>query len=154
MNRSSSGLSLSNALVGFLNAKAAEGLSPRTLANYEFRLKQWIDFAGDPGVESVTPQDIRQYLVWLRMDYRPRRYNGDRGPLTPKAVRNAYITLSSIFTWAVQEFDLPNPMRRVPAPKFQQAPVEPPPRVSMDTYSKATGAKTKKQPATYTFAVT
>ena len=25
----------------------------------------------------------------------------------------------------MQEFDLPNPMRRVPAPKFQQAPVEP-----------------------------
>ena len=48
MNRRSSGLPLSKALVDFLNAKAAEGLSPRTLTNYEFRLKQWIDFAGDP----------------------------------------------------------------------------------------------------------
>jgi len=37
-------LSVSKALVGFLNAKAAEGLSPRTLTNYEYRLKQWIDF--------------------------------------------------------------------------------------------------------------
>ncbi len=48
MNRSSSGsssLSLSKSLVGFLNAKAAEGLSDGTLANYEFRLKQWIDSA-------------------------------------------------------------------------------------------------------------
>jgi len=44
VNRSSSGLSVSKALVGFLNAKAAEGLSPRTLTNYEYRLKQWIDF--------------------------------------------------------------------------------------------------------------
>jgi integrase/recombinase XerD len=68
MNRSSSGssgLSLSKALVGFLNTKAAEGLSDRTLTNYEFRLKQWIDFAGDPSVEAVTPQDIREFLVWL-----------------------------------------------------------------------------------------
>ena len=63
MNRRSSGLSLSKALVGFLNSKAAEGLSPRTLTNYEFRLRQWIDFAGDLGVESVTPQEIRKYLV-------------------------------------------------------------------------------------------
>ncbi len=55
MNRRSSGLLLSKALVGFINAKAAEGLSARTLTNYEFRLKQWIDFAGNPGVESVTP---------------------------------------------------------------------------------------------------
>ena len=125
MNRSSPGFVLSKALVGFLNAKAAEGLSARTLTNYEFRLKQWIDFAGDPGVEGVTPLAIREYLVWLRTEYRPRRYNGDRGPLSPKSVRNAYMTLSSFFTWAVQEFDLPNPMRRVPAPKFQEAPVEP-----------------------------
>jgi integrase/recombinase XerD len=128
MNRSSSGssgLSLSKAMVGFLNAKAAEGLSDGTLTNYEFRLKQWIEFACDPDVEAVTPQDIREYLVWLRTEYRPRRYNGDRRPLSPKTIRNAYITLSSFFTWAVQEFDLPNPMRRVPAPKFQPAPVEP-----------------------------
>ncbi len=80
---------------------------------------------GDPALESVTPRDIREYLVWLRNEYRPRRYNGDRSPLSPKTIRNAYITLSSFFTWAVQEFDLQNPMQRVPAPKFQPAPVEP-----------------------------
>ena len=125
MNRRSSGLSLSKALVGFLNTTAGEGLSARTLTHYEFRLRQWIDFAGDPTVESVKPQAIREYLVWLRTEYRPRRYNGDRGPLSPKTIRNAYITLSSFFTWAVQEFDLRNPMQRVPAPKFQQALVEP-----------------------------
>ncbi len=52
MNRRPSGLSVSKALAGFLNTKAAEGLSPRTLTNYEFRLKQWIDFAEDPDVET------------------------------------------------------------------------------------------------------
>ncbi len=81
---------MSKALVGFLNPKAAEGLSPRTLTNYEFCLKQWIEFAGDPRVERVTPQEIREYLVWLRTENRPRRYNGDRGPLSPKTVRNAF----------------------------------------------------------------
>ncbi|MFV2044755.1 MAG: hypothetical protein ACC700_16160 [Anaerolineales bacterium] len=43
-NHRSSGLPLSKALVGFLYAKAAEGLSPRTLTNYEFRISQWVDF--------------------------------------------------------------------------------------------------------------
>ena len=47
MNWRSSGLPLSKALVGFLHAKAGEGLSARTLTHYEFRLRQWIDFAGD-----------------------------------------------------------------------------------------------------------
>ncbi len=37
MNRRSPGFSLSKALVGFLNAKAAEGISPRTLSRYEIR---------------------------------------------------------------------------------------------------------------------
>ncbi len=38
MNQTPSGLSVSKALVGFLNTKAAEGLSPRTLQNYEHLL--------------------------------------------------------------------------------------------------------------------
>ena len=47
MNRRSSGLSCSKVLVGFLDTTAGEGLSARTLTHYEFRLRQWIDFAGD-----------------------------------------------------------------------------------------------------------
>ncbi len=31
---------MSRALVGFLDTKADEGLTPRTLTNYKFRLKQ------------------------------------------------------------------------------------------------------------------
>ena len=40
MNSRSSGFSMSRALVGFLDTKADEGLTPRTLTNYKFRLKQ------------------------------------------------------------------------------------------------------------------
>lgn len=79
MNRRPSGLSVSKALVGFLNAKGEEGLSSRTLLNYEYCLKQWIDCAGVVEVGSVTPQEIRRYLAWLRTEYKPRRFNGD-GP--------------------------------------------------------------------------
>ena len=125
MDRRSSGLSLSKALVGFLNTKVAEGLSPRTLQNYEHRLKQWIGYAGDPPVESIATAQIRGYLAWLRTEYEPRRYNGDKAPLSPKTIRNIYIALSSFFTWAVAEFGIPNPMDRVPVPKFRRAPVEP-----------------------------
>ena len=47
MNRRSSDFSMSKAIVDFLNTTAGEGLSARTMTHYEFRLKQWIDFAGD-----------------------------------------------------------------------------------------------------------
>ena len=38
---------MSKAIVDFLDTTAGEGLSARTLTHYEFRLRQWIDFAGD-----------------------------------------------------------------------------------------------------------
>ncbi len=125
MNQTPSGLSVSKALVGFLNTKAAEGLSPRTLQNYEHRLKQWINYAGEVDVGNFTPQKIRHYLVWLRTDYKPKRFNGDGQPLSPKTIRNVYMTLSSFFTWASSEFDIDSPMDGVPAPKHTPAPVIP-----------------------------
>lgn len=125
MKRRSSGLSVAEALVGFINTKAAEGLSPRTLQNYELRLRQWIDYAGDVPVESITTQAIRRYLAWLRTEYKPKRFNGDGRPLSAKTIRNIYVTLSSFFTWAAAEFDIESPMEGVPAPKYTPAPVIP-----------------------------
>ena len=42
MNRRPSGLKLDKAIPGFLQFKAAEGLSPRTLVSYEYDLKLWL----------------------------------------------------------------------------------------------------------------
>ncbi|MEE9618446.1 MAG: hypothetical protein V3T90_15785 [Anaerolineae bacterium] len=47
MNRRPSGLQLSKALVGFLQYKAAEGLGPNTLCNYEDHLTVWLDYVGE-----------------------------------------------------------------------------------------------------------
>ena len=125
MDRRSSGLQLSKALVGFLQYKTAEGLSPNTLGNYEHHLKVWLDYAGDVEISQVTSQDLRAYLAWLRTDYRPRRLTDDDQPLAPKTIRNVWATLCSFFTWAGIEFGLPSPMKAVPAPRFERPPVEP-----------------------------
>lgn len=125
MKRSPSGLSASKALEGFLQTKAAEGLSPNTLRNYEYRLRQWIDHAGEVDVIDVSAQHMLRYIAWLRTDYRPRRYNGDRGPLAPKTVRNIYVALCSFFTWAATEFGIESPMDGVPAPRYRASPPVP-----------------------------
>ena len=125
MNHRSSGLQLSKAQVGFLQYKAAEGLSPNTLCNYEHHLDVWVGYTGDVEVSQVTSQDLRAYLIWLRTGYEPHRLTGDDQPLAPKTVRNVWATLCSFFTWACVEFDLPNPMKAVPAPRFERPPVEP-----------------------------
>ncbi len=125
MNRRPSGLKLSKALVGFLQYKAAEGLSGTTLVSYEAHLKLWIEYGGDAEVDQVTAQDLSAFLAWLRTEYKPRRLAGDNDqPLSDKSIRNYWITLSSFFTWASKEFNLPSPMKTVPAPRFEKAPFE------------------------------
>jgi integrase/recombinase XerD len=118
-------LSLSKAIPGFLQFKAAEGLSPNTLQSYQRDLKLWQIYAGDVLVDHISTHLIQDYLVWLRTDYTPRRITGDEHPLASKTIHNFYISLCAFFTWACREFDFPNPIKAVPAPKFEQAPIEP-----------------------------
>jgi integrase/recombinase XerD len=70
-------------------------------------------------------QDLRAFPAWLRTDYKPRRLCGGDDPLSPKTVRNFWVTLSAFFSWVCDEFDIPNPMKGVPAPRFEETPVEP-----------------------------
>ena len=70
MNRRSQGsLPLSKAIAGFLQYKAAEGLSPNTLQSYQRDLKLWQIYAGDVPVDNLTTKLIQDYFVWLRTDY-------------------------------------------------------------------------------------
>ncbi len=68
MNRRSLGLKTDKAITGFLQHKAAEALSPRTLVSYEHDLKLWLKYAGDVEVDQVTSQDLRAFLAWLRTE--------------------------------------------------------------------------------------
>jgi integrase/recombinase XerD len=87
-------------------------------------LKKWLDCTGDKEVAKVTTEDLRAFFVWLRMEYKPRRFNKNTAPLSPKTVRNIWVSLSAFFTWACVEFEFSNPMKLVPAPKFEEKPFE------------------------------
>lgn len=125
MNCRSSGLLTAKALHGFLQAKTAEGLSPNTLVGYECILNLWLKHAGDRDVAHFTSQDLRNHLAWFRSGYTPHRFNGNTAPLSAKSLRNIWVILSAFFAWASGEFNFPNPMKGIPAPKFEEAPVEP-----------------------------
>ena len=138
MNRRTSGsMTLSRATEGFLQYKAAEGLSPNTLQGYQRDLKLWLEYAGDVAVSKITTHQIQAYLVWLRTDYEPRRFSGDKQALASKTIHNCYISLSTFFGWASREFEQPNPVKAVPVPKFEQAPPEPFTREEVEALLKA-----------------
>jgi integrase/recombinase XerD len=117
-------LPLSKAISGFLQYKTAEGLSPNTLVNYQHDLNVWLAHQGDTDIGRLESKHVRDFLVWLRTDYKPRRFTGNTQPLAPKTIHNIYISLSAFFTWATTEFEIPSPMKGVPAPHYQVAPVE------------------------------
>ena len=126
MNRRPPGLKLIKALNGYLHYKTAEGLSPRTIDSYERHLKFWIEYQGDIDVSQVSSKDLRNYMTYMRTEYVPRRITGkNEKRLSGKTLRNIWITLASFFHWASDEFDIPNPMKKVPAPKFTDPPIEP-----------------------------
>jgi integrase/recombinase XerD len=124
MNHSSPGLFISKSIDGFQKFKIAEGLSQRTVDSYEFVLQAWLKHIGDREVKEITASDITDYLAWLRTEYKPVRFNGSTEPLSPKTIRNVWVTFRSFFGWLKQEFKLPNPALEVNAPKFQVSPVE------------------------------
>ena len=125
MNRNSSGsLVLSKAINGFITYKMAEGLSDRSIDSYERILIKWSEYMGEVELSEITNQEITAYLVWLRGEYIPQSLNGKKHPLSPKTLRNVWITLSSFFSWAKQELKLSNPMVDVPSPRFKIAPVQ------------------------------
>ena len=115
---------ISKAILGFVNHKFAEGLAESSVHSYEYQLNKWIEHTEDKPLDQVSPNEIRDYLAWLRTDYQPTRFNGQTHPLSPKTIRNIWVTLASFFKWASQEFSIPDPMKEIPSPKYQKAPVE------------------------------
>ena len=138
MKRKPSGsMSLSKAVVGFVNHKLAEGLTDRSVNSYERLLNKWIKYEGDKDVGEISSQNIRKYLAWLRTDYEPIRFNGKTHSLSPKTIRNIWVTLASFLKWASIEFGIDNPMEVIPAPRYQKSPVEAFTRKEVDALLKA-----------------
>ena len=124
-NRPSGSLFVSKAIEGFISFKMAESLSARTIDSYQRHLQKWLEYLDDKDVAKITSGELTKYLAWLRNEYVPHSFGEGKDRLSPKTVRNFWVTLSAFFTWASREFKMPNPMKDVPAPKFTVSPVEP-----------------------------
>jgi integrase/recombinase XerD len=117
-------MKLSKACEGFLLSKSAEGLSKRTLTTYQQQLNHLTEFLQDAHIEQVTTHDLRKFFDYLRNEYTPERWGGDKQPLTGRTIHNYWICLRSFYTWAVTEFDIPDVLKPVPPPKANVAHTE------------------------------
>jgi integrase/recombinase XerD len=146
MHHSLSGLNVSDAIEVFLQAKLAEGCSPSTIVGYGHDLRVWLAYAGEKDVAEVTAQEIQAFLNYLRTDYKPSRFSGDAAALSPKTIRNFWVSLAALFRWLNFNFEVPSPMAKVPAPTFTKAEIEPFSQDEVRALLKACDYKREAQP--------
>lgn len=103
-------MKLSHALDGYWLDKELE-FSKRTVDTYKLFFRYLCDFLGDVDIESITSQDVRRFLSHLAKD---RKYS-------KRSVHNVFVTLSSLWTWAEKELQIPHVTKgKIKVPKFTQ----------------------------------
>jgi integrase/recombinase XerD len=108
-------MKLSVALSGYWLDKQLS-FSPNTVASYNVRFRYLLSYLGDVDIEQVTTDHIRQFLIHLRIERK----------LSRRSVRDAWVSLSSLWTWAEAELSIPHIIRgKIAAPTFTKKTVEP-----------------------------
>jgi len=126
---------LSNALTGFWLDKKLN-LSKHTITGYRVIFKRLIAFLDDPEFDQITTTDIRRFLAHLLDEY----------GLGHKSLSNAWIALSSLWTWAEIELGTPHVIRgKIKRPKFVAPVIEPLDRDDVEKLLDATEGKYARQ---------
>lgn len=101
-------MKLSDALEGYWLSRKLD-LSPNTIRDYKLTYHRLREFLGDLQLEEINANHIRRFLIYL-----PDQFNlGDR------TVSNAWIALSSLWTWAESELSIAHVIRdKVKQPTF------------------------------------
>jgi integrase/recombinase XerC len=104
---------LTRHLQGFLLSGRVDGLSPRTLADYEYKVGAFVSFCLGLGVDDpgqVTASEVRQFILKLQ----------ERGG-APSSVSGYCKSVKRFFNWMVEEKILDqSPMARIHPPRVPQ----------------------------------
>ena len=108
-------MKLSHAMQGYWLDKELS-LSPRTVATYKIVFRYLIDFLADADIEHIKSNDIRRFLIWLR----------DGRQVSRRTVHDYWIPLSSLWTWAEKELEIPHIIRgKVKQPDYTKTTIDP-----------------------------
>lgn len=108
-------MKLSQAYEGYFLSKELQ-FSPNTIRNYTYTFRYLSEYLGDVELESITSDDIRRFLVHL----------GRKRKMSKRSVHDAWIPLSSLWTWAEKEFGIAHIIRgKVDQPTYTKRVIEP-----------------------------
>jgi integrase/recombinase XerD len=108
-------MKLSDAIAGYWLDKR-QRFSPRTVESYGRIMGYLVDYVGDKDIEQVAADDVRRFLAHL----------ADTRNLSKRSLHDAWVPLSSLWTWAEGELGIPHIIRgRIPAPSYTSPPIDP-----------------------------
>jgi integrase/recombinase XerD len=117
-------MQFSKAIEGFL-LDAPNTYSPAYIPTMKIQLGYMCKWFGDPEIHSLTPDHWKKYLIHLRTDYKPRRFNGDTSPLALATVDNHWKTIRGFYNWATNILSIRRPDLELPRPKYQSPQIHP-----------------------------
>jgi Site-specific recombinase XerD len=117
-------MQFSKAIEGFL-LDATNNYSPAYIPTIQYQLKYMSVFFQDPELETLTLEHWKRYLVHLRTDYKPKRFNGDPSPLSPATIDNHWKTIRGFYNWATEILSINRPDLELPRPKYQSPQIHP-----------------------------
>lgn len=109
----------------FMLAQAADGGTAATIKWYTSILNALAISMGDVAIASITPKQLRQYIVELRE--RPDRYQNatqkptQSGGLSESSIAGHIRALHAFWGWVSKEYDIANPMSNIKRPKPNQS---------------------------------
>ncbi len=108
-------MKISEILSGYWLDKQRE-FSNRTFESYSRVYRYLTEFLGDVPFDQITADDIRRFLDHL----------ATKRKLSKRSVHDAWVPLSSLWTWAEKELGAPHIIRgKIAAPKFPKTVIEP-----------------------------
>lgn len=106
---------LVDALNGYWLEKRAN-LSPHTAQDYDLTHRRLVAWLGeDRTIESVTADDLRRFLNAMRSEHN----------LSDKTIINLWIALSSLWSWAEKELNIPHAVRGIGRPRWNPPAIDP-----------------------------
>lgn len=103
--------SLPEALDDFILEQQARLNSPKTIQDYTEKISMWVDFAGDTELESISTNDMREYIASLR----------DR-ELARETIRSYITALKVAWSFWSQEYGVEDAMSRIKKPIKKKQP--------------------------------
>lgn len=116
---------MSEALKGYRITKIAEGYADTTIKNTSRRLKMLFDWLEDPEIEDVRANDLKNFIYYLRTEYKPKRFSGDMAKLTESSVHGYWKAMRSFWKFINEEFEYENVALKLKAPRYTNRPITP-----------------------------